>query len=173
MKKNQGDQSQEVSLNLTPMVDVTFLLIVFFMVVIDFSSRSLEPVKLAEADSAQEKKEEDSEQILLNLGLAEQYRGKADEINFEEIKYWRIYFKGEEFTFDESDLRNLRGVIRPIARRNVSESEDGKHSEVPLILRADKRMPWALVREIIQQVNKQLDTPVYKMNIAAQLPQEQ
>lgn len=170
MNDDEQDDMADVDLDLTPLIDVTFQIIIFFMIVMDFSSRTLEPVQLAEASTAVKGERDKADTILLNVGLAKKHRGRLGEEAelLHDINYWRIYHEGTAYTFDESDLRALRKKLNPLARRRLSKNN--KQSEIPLIIRADKRAPWALVREIMQMVSGQLEKPIYKLKLAAKLP---
>ena len=49
--------SEDAKLNMTPMIDITFLLVVFFMLTIDLSSKEFFPVDLPFASHGEEDKE--------------------------------------------------------------------------------------------------------------------
>ena len=56
MNINKHDAQTEMEMNMTPMIDVVFLLIIFFMIITDLTQQDLEELKLPEARSAIEDK---------------------------------------------------------------------------------------------------------------------
>ena len=58
---------EEVVANLIPMIDIMFLLLLFFMLGSDMAQRQFEDVELAVAASADEDKKEDSDVLTVNV----------------------------------------------------------------------------------------------------------
>ena len=56
MKLNKHDAQTEMDMNMTPMIDVVFLLIIFFMIITDLTQKDLEVLVLPMAKSAAEDK---------------------------------------------------------------------------------------------------------------------
>ncbi|HED65639.1 MAG TPA: biopolymer transporter ExbD, partial [Planctomycetes bacterium] len=56
MDMNKHDAGTEMEMNMTPMIDVVFLLIIFFMIITDLTQADLEQLQLPEAKSAVEDK---------------------------------------------------------------------------------------------------------------------
>ena len=46
MNINKADAQTEMEMNMTPMIDVVFLLIIFFMIITDLTQQDLEELKL-------------------------------------------------------------------------------------------------------------------------------
>ncbi len=67
-KKSAADKTnEEIELDLTPMIDVVFNLIIFFMIVTDMSQKELELLTLPAAMSAVEDKGQDKKRIIVNI----------------------------------------------------------------------------------------------------------
>ena len=68
LRKN-NDTEDDVELNMTPMIDCVFLLIIFFMVVSNLSTLNLEEIELPKADEAEVLKTEslDARHIIVNV----------------------------------------------------------------------------------------------------------
>jgi biopolymer transport protein ExbD len=63
--RSKGDVFEDATLNLAPMIDVVFLLLVFFMVASTFSETETEiPVDLPAAETGEESETEDDELII-------------------------------------------------------------------------------------------------------------
>ncbi len=67
--RKSEDSENEVELNMTPMIDVVFLLIIFFMVVSELSTLNLEEIELPLADESEVLKSEklDARHIICNV----------------------------------------------------------------------------------------------------------
>lgn len=69
MKLKKTQPEEDIELDLTPMIDCVFLLIIFFMTVMNLSSLNIEDVELPRAEEAQEFKSErlSARHILVNV----------------------------------------------------------------------------------------------------------
>ena len=129
--------SGEAEMNMTPMIDIVFNLLIFFMVVTDLKSKDLANLTLPVANMAEEDKaDDDDERIILNLD-----------------KEGAIHWKGKNVNLDE--LGTILGTLREtydikMRAQNKSGLEDlpggGKASKLYVLLRADKDTPWQHVQ---------------------------
>jgi len=114
-------KDQAPGLNLTPMIDVVFLLIVFFLVATTFYREELDlTVELPEANQA-------------NVDTKDQ-----DEIIIHVRRDGTILFRGEEILSDESLRSSLRKAAQRDADRPVVIRGDGraKHERIVQIMDA-------------------------------------
>ncbi len=113
--------------DMTPMIDLTFLLIAFFMVLINF----------AEADQ--------NERIRLpSSELAKPPDGLEAAITLQLTRLGTVLFAGEETTVE---------ALRPtlLAERQVIDATPGRSAaRVTVVIRADKDAQAGLVQELIQ-----------------------
>ena len=105
------DRKDSIDLNLTPLIDVVFLLLIFFMVSTTFDKQSKLKIVLPEASATSEKVEETT--IVIGIDAT----GK--------------YF------INDRQLVNTQLKTLKIA---LSKTMDGK-TDIPVILRADARTP--------------------------------
>ncbi|MDA7978832.1 MAG: biopolymer transporter ExbD [Pirellulales bacterium] len=113
--------------DLTPLIDLTFLLITFFMLVINFAKAELDDsVQLPESEIAQPP--EDSEESAITLQLT------ADN---------QVIMKGQQFPFGELQ-RRLESEAR-----FYTEFFEQSPSETDVIIRADRRSQGGYVRRMI------------------------
>ncbi len=113
--------------DLTPLIDLTFLLITFFMLVINFAKAELDDsVQLPESEIAQTP--EDTEDSAITLQLT------ADN---------QVIMKGEQFAFEELQ-RRLENEARFYA-----DFYDQEPADTEIVIRADRRSQGGYVRRMI------------------------
>lgn len=108
-------KKHNVELNLTPLIDVVFLLLIFFMVSTSFTRETQIKLELPKADV--EKLESDPEVIEISID-----------------KQGRMFMNGNALV--SSDIENLKKVISPIISRDKN---------IPLIISADANTPYQSV----------------------------
>lgn len=115
----QPDNQEEPEINLTPLIDVVFLLLIFFMVSTTFEHQSRIQIELPEATAEASKPDDESLEILIDA------QGR--------------YFLGEQQVVN-TELKTLKGAIREAL---------GERESVPVMIRADARTPHqAVVRAL-------------------------
>ena len=115
----QPDNQEEPEINLTPLIDVVFLLLIFFMVSTTFEHQSRIQIELPEATAQASKPEDESLEILIDA------QGR--------------YFLGDQQVVN-TELKTLKGAIRKAV---------GEREAMPVIIRADARTPHqAVVRAL-------------------------
>ena len=115
MKLRQTSGEDEPAVNLTPLIDVVFILLIFFMVSTTFQRESEIKIELPEAssDPVEERKE------LLEIVI------DAD----------GHYFIDEQQVVN-TELETLQTAIRKFL---------GEQTEIPVVIRADRRTPYESV----------------------------
>jgi biopolymer transport protein ExbD len=108
-----GEDEPEV--NLTPLIDVVFLLLIFFMVSTTFEQQSRIQIELPEATASPEELEEESIEIIIDA------QGR--------------YFIGEEQVVN-TELKTLKSAITKVV---------GDRGTVPVTIRADASTPHQAV----------------------------
>lgn len=138
-KKKKVDPSKAVEggaeMDMTPMIDITFQLIIFFLVANDLSKKEIETVALPQAEAGVEDKgNEAEERIIINVLPPD------DPLNPPLLPNVRI--RGQSF-----DLEQLTSFLK--ARATTSMGEDGT-SNLFALVRADKKAPWQHVQFVMQ-----------------------
>ena len=108
-----GEDEPEV--NLTPLIDVVFLLLIFFMVSTTFEQQSRIQIELPEATASPDEIEEESIEIIIDA------QGR--------------YFIGEEQVVN-TELKTLKSAISKVV---------GDRGTVPVTIRADASTPHQAV----------------------------
>jgi biopolymer transport protein ExbD len=146
---------EKAEMDMTPMIDIVFNLLIFFMVVTDLTQKDLAALTLPIAHMAEEDKDKDpDERIILNVD-----------------KNGQILYKAKAISLDElgTILRQRKdGYELKMRRKGESGLEDlpggGKASKLYVLLRADKDTPWQHVQWLMTVMAEQ---KLYKMQFAA------
>lgn len=142
------------NMNMTPMIDMVFNLLIFFMLITDLKTKDLAEMTLPVAYMAEEdKNQETDDRVILNID-----------------KYGGLMWKGKQVNLDE--LGTVLGTARDryeLKMRQKGESgiEDlpggGKASKLYVLLRADKDAPWQHVQWLMTIMAEQ---KLYKLQFA-------
>jgi len=111
----QPGSDDEPEVNLTPLIDVVFLLLIFFMVSTTFEHQSRIQIELPEATASPEEIEEESIEIVIDA------QGR--------------YFIGEEQVVN-TELKTLKSALSKVV---------GDRGTVPVTIRADASTPHQAV----------------------------
>ncbi|TVP51852.1 MAG: biopolymer transporter ExbD [Halomonadaceae bacterium] len=113
--KFKRQRSEEVSVNLTPLIDVVFLLLIFFMIATTFTRETQLQIELPEASG--EERAQDVEQVEVEINAAGDY---------------------------VVNQRRLQGNDRTALREAVSDLSGGNTS-LPFVITADAKTPHEFV----------------------------
>jgi biopolymer transport protein ExbD len=123
VKLHKAKRTYGATSDMTPMIDIIFQLIIFFMVVSQFTSVAVETVTLPEAKKGEEPKQSRGERVIVNVH-----------------EDGRIGLFGREYTAD----------TLPAA---IEESVAGQDKEkVSVVLRADKRAKWNVAAGVLSAI---------------------
>lgn len=144
MKKKQlGPGDEDVDVNLTPMIDVTFQLLIFFMVTSEMAKLdNIKDLQLPKADKATPDLEPPRDRLVVNIV---------------EVDGAMSYIIGG----DPRTYEDLAVLIHREATR--SAGQDGFSSR-PVLIRADKRIEYRHVQKVM---NMLMDEQIWKMSFGA------
>jgi biopolymer transport protein ExbD len=155
MGRKKRDVTENGELDMTPMIDVVFLLLIFFMVITDLTQKDLAVLTLPIAYMAEEDKDDDKDdRIILNVD-----------------KHGGLLWKSKLRTLGEiksilKDQKNL--YVKKMKREGKSALEDigeGRTaSKLFVLLRADKDTPWQHVQWLMTVM---ADEGFYKLQFAS------
>ena len=111
----QPSDSDEPEVNLTPLIDVVFLLLIFFMVSTTFEHQARIQIELPEATAEATKPDDESLEIIIDA------QGR--------------YFLGDQQVVN-TELKTLKGAISKAV---------GEREGLPVIIRADGKTPHQAV----------------------------
>ena len=152
-KKKDPLSAEDLELNMTPMIDVVFNHIIFFMIVTDMTQKDIEQLKLPDSRaSVEDKDDEEQVRMILNVikdigeprSQQERDQALADWPNHRRIL---IKYKGVEY-----DLKALKTKLYEIAetKRNPDDPSGANPSEVYVLIRCDRDIPWKEVQWVMQ-----------------------
>ncbi|MHC4223958.1 MAG: ExbD/TolR family protein [Planctomycetota bacterium] len=144
---------ESAEMDMTPMIDIVFNLLIFFMIVTDLSQKDLANLTLPLAYKAvQDKADDPDDRLILNI----------DDMG-------RLLYKGKARTLDElgTILDQAKRVYNLKMRAKGKEGEDDfggmKASKLYVLLRADRDTPWQHVQWIMTIMAEQ---KLYKLQFA-------
>ena len=136
MKFTQREQD-EVSLNLAPLIDVVFLLLIFFMVTTSFTQEKAIDLTLPEASS-------------------EQPREKGLVINITVTQLGEIIVEDDQSRFsginDSEDRQALRDKIESSINKILGSSSPSDAADPTIIIQADKAANYGRVVQLMDTI---------------------
>lgn len=150
MKLNKHDPETDMDMNMTPMIDVVFLLIIFFMVITDLTQQDLEDLQLPVAMNAiPDKPDPDEFRPIVNIKIDGSMWVKRKEL-----------YNPEE----PDEYKEIRTWLADVAVR-MEKDKDGLPDE-PLLIRSDENTPFKEVQKLMEQCGYQ-DVKIWKIQLAA------
>jgi biopolymer transport protein ExbD len=169
------DVQEEITPNLIPMIDIMFLLLLFFMLGADMGHRELEEVILPKALAVKEEKGQRGvmdDKLVVNIFHVYDVpcEAYANEQTCRERKHWRIGISGRDFT----DLKKLEMELKKQGARSraapmpgLSSGQQVPFSERVVMVRADASAPYGHVQEVVNSCAK---VGIYKIECGASRP---
>ena len=167
MAKQQVQET--ISPNLIPMIDIMFLLLLFFMLSADMGQRELENVVLPPAKSVKEDKEKTSAKKLdrLTLNVFHNYKVTCEPYNKKQVcredNHWKVGIKGRDY----SDPEKLGAVLKKEADKDRTDTKNPLISERKVMIRADAFSPYGLAQRAMNVCAK---AGIYKIEVGAASP---
>jgi biopolymer transport protein ExbD len=141
--------AEKSEVNMTPMIDVVFLLLIFFMVVVDMTQKDLADLTLPIAITAEPDKSDDRDpRYIVNVD-----------------RQGLIKYKGADYTLGE--LKQLLNRLKRIYGKYKDFGKPPnivKASELFVLVRADKDTPWQHVQWIMTIMAEE---KLYKLQFGA------
>lgn len=120
-----------IVINVTPMIDVVFLLIIFFVLVSRFADAELVAVDLPDPESSQARAMKITDRVILNIQLSESKPESSADVEY------RLGPNPPEPPAVIAERLALHKQFNP---------------EVKVIIRADRRVRYRRVREIMEMI---------------------
>jgi biopolymer transport protein ExbD len=154
MNLSKHDPETEMEMNMTSMIDVVFLLIIFFMVITDMTQQDLEDLQLPVALNADpDKPEGDEFRPIVNI-----------KINGEMYVKRQLIYDPE----DSDAYKQVKDYLTGVALQMKKEVGTGLPDE-PLLIRADENTPFREVQKLMEQCGYK-GIQIWKIQLAASEP---
>lgn len=140
MARKVSEPDNPESMNMTPMIDVTFQLIIFFMLVSDMTQQQIERLELPSATKAVKEKYADEKMLVLNIK-------KDGTVWLQGKKIFTPPPQGKGQKYDSKKLEDLF-----ISRRQQPIYQDPANENFvnyPLLLRCDRSSSWEWVQLVM------------------------
>ncbi|HUR28143.1 MAG TPA: biopolymer transporter ExbD [Planctomycetota bacterium] len=176
MSRRKAIQAKEdVSANLIAMIDIMFLLLLFFMLGADMTQRELAELVLPNADQVeQEKKEkaaEDEFRSTVNVCHVPDSSSMRCVINAKggvcrEANHWMYEIRSEEFSM-ETIKDKINELAASAMEAEINATAGKRMSKRKLSIRADKFAPYGYVQQAITYAGM---AGIYMIEVAAAKP---
>jgi len=147
--RRKVEEAKPTEFDMTPMIDVTFQLIVFCLIANDLSKKETVDLQLPQAVAGDEDKAVEQYRLILNI------KKPADP----DQKLPTVTVKGQELNLKELERRMQQ--FSDLKR----EAGPGSPSETFVLIRADRNTPWQHV-QYVMQVCADPKIAIYKMQFA-------
>ena len=150
MQMNKHDAQTEMEMNMTPMIDVVFLLIIFFMIITDLTQQDLEELQLPKARSAVEDKP-DIEVVRPIINIPQS---------------GRMIYKRRALYDPEIDGENMQGLEHFLADQAGRMPKKDKLPDNPLMIRADRGTEFKYIQRVMETCGLE-DVRIWKLELGA------
>jgi biopolymer transport protein ExbD len=151
MNLAKHDPQTDMDMDMTPMIDVVFLLIIFFMVITDMTQQDLEELQLPVAQNAvADKPNPDEFRPIVNIKVDGSIWVKR-----------RMYFDPE----NPDDYKELKGYLKDVADK-MEKDAASKLPDEALLIRADMNTPFKYVQKVMEQCGYK-GIQIWKVQLAA------
>ncbi len=161
-------ETDDTGLNMTPMIDIVFNLVIFFMLSVDLSQKDYAALNLPRARNGVEDKDP-------SAGGTKERRPEDTRFIVNLKADGNIVFKKKEWGLNSKDpavqdkaLENLRVELIKLCRKPELREADGA-SKVSILIRGDRQAKWRYVQWIMQ-VCADPQIKIYKLQFAVEAP---
>ncbi len=162
MPLNLPNIDDSIGFDMTPMIDIVFQLILFFMLAMDMSQHEVEAVVLPTASEATEDKDPDKERVIVNVCHEDIACPTYDGGRICRDKgHWVIKLRSKTLSLNALGEELFRYA------QSMMDADDANVSNRPVMIRADERAPFAQVQRVLREANKQ---KMWKIEIGAKQP---
>jgi biopolymer transport protein ExbD len=150
---------EETKLNMTPMIDMTFLLVVFFMLTLDMTNKEFEQVDLPYAYQGTEMPKDEDMRGVFTINV----------LNSGQVK-----MKGHAFDLSSPDpavqkqaIEAFEAYLRPLVQNPDFLEPDGL-SRVTVIVHGDREAQWRYAQWVMQSAAR---LKVYRIRFTVSKPE--
>jgi biopolymer transport protein ExbD len=158
MKLSKTSAGEEIVMDMTPMIDIVFQLIIFFMLLMDMSTKELETLVLPKAREAVEDKPDPKDpRPIINIIANGQILVKRD--LYYDPEHDDGYAKLKKFLAD-------RARLMPKAHVDKNNPNSMMAPDKPILVRADQSTPFKHIQKVME-ICGQEGIKIWKIELAA------
>jgi biopolymer transport protein ExbD len=148
MPRHRRQRSGALDMDMTPMIDVVFQLIIFFMLVMEITQQDLEQLKLPTAENARPDKDPSKERLTLNVSWKREEYKKPDPADRDPSAFeYRI--KGTLVRDDQLYEKLRQHAVRALDALG--------NSEMPVLIRCDENIEYrAVLKALVECMNARI-----------------
>jgi biopolymer transport protein ExbD len=172
-KRKIAEVQDPISPNLIPMIDIMFLLLLFFMLGADMAARETETMVLPNADKAKEiDPNVNEEEPETNINIHHNPDGDAACAVYEnkgfcrESTHWKWSISGIDYTRD-----TIQPKLKELADLSLEDHVDPEAKKIlsrrKVMIRADRAAPYGDVQKVIEYCGL---AGLYKVAVVGALP---
>ena len=162
------DMGQDTTMNMTPMIDIIFNLVIFFMLTLDLSSKEYEPLTLAFAQNGVEDKDDPADPVA------------SRKLIVNVLPDGSIILKGNKWNLNSQDPKEQYAALKALQTQmalavlddgllGVKLREPDQHSKVALQIHGDRAANWRYVQWIIATASHH-KIMMYKVHFSVKKP---
>lgn len=159
---------EDTTMNMTPMIDICFNLVIFFMLTLDLSSKEYEPLTLAFAGHGVEDKDDPADPIA------------SRKLVVNVLPDGNIILKGNKWNLASPDPAQQMEALRALQKEMILvTADDGlagvklreadQHSKIPMQIHGDRAANWRYVQWIIATASHH-KVMMYKIHFSVKKP---
>jgi len=174
MSKHKKSQVEDpISPNLIPMIDIMFLLLLFFMLGADMAARETEDMELHEANKMVEipkETDENNPETIVNIHHAVGGDGGCAVYDNKGICREKDHWKWSisRVSYDKEKLKERLQVLADLSLEDeVDKDAKKKLSKRKIMVRADKTAPYGDVQKVIEYCGM---VGLYKISVIGAVP---
>ena len=167
---------EDVSPNLIPMIDIMFLLLLFFMLGADMGQRELEEVILPKATAIKEDKEGEGKKLdRLTINIFHRRKEELSCAAYEQRTtcrqdgHWKIGIQGKDFSALDGLEKRLKDEADHARKESGGDGAPGGTSDRRVMIRADAASPYGHVQDVMDRCAR---VGIYQIECGAARPPE-
>lgn len=161
MSKASKRVQEEIKMDMTPMIDCVFLLMIFFVLVIDLSQKDLEDLILPKANYAEPDESPPAIRPIVNIN-------QKGQVIYQKNTYYDPSVNGDDYTSINELLFKWRDYVvdkKKIKTEQVGGGMTMKVIDDPVLIRADKWTEWHYVGKFMMACTHK-DAAFWKLELA-------
>jgi len=160
--RERDTEEVDIEMNMTPMIDIVFQMILFFIIITDFSKEEIALLELPYSTVGIDDEGEEKDRVIINV-TAPYPESAADLEGMKGEKRRnlnRIMVRGRPYDFE-----GLAGYLRLRGVNYKSEPDNPTLSRTSVLVRCDGQQAFDYVKAILQ-ICAQKEVAIYKIEIA-------